>query len=101
MVLGGASRIWTPWRRALHLVNADTVVGGQRKGFKIYWARVSRRKSGGRPQTSSELRALINRMAVANLNWGAPRIHEESLKLGLEISERTVSRLIPKSRKPP
>ena len=38
------SRIWTPWRRALHLVNADTVVGWQRKGFRIYWARISQRK---------------------------------------------------------
>jgi hypothetical protein len=30
------SRIWAPWRRALHLVNPDTVVGWQRKGFRIY-----------------------------------------------------------------
>src|SRR5215467_11734697 len=95
------SRIWAPWRRALHLVNADTVVGWQRKGFRIYWARVSRRKSRGRPQASSELRALIKRMAVANPYWGAPRIHGELLKLGIGISERTVSRLMPKCRKPP
>jgi hypothetical protein len=95
------SRIWAPWRRALHLVNADTVVGWQRKGFRIYWARVSRRKSRGRPQSSSEVRALIKQMAVANPYWGAPRIHGELLKLGIEISERTVSRLMPKYRKPP
>src|SRR5215469_14496846 len=55
------SRIWAPWRRALHLVKADTVVGWQRKGFRIYWARVSQRKRGGRPLASSELRALIQR----------------------------------------
>src|SRR5215472_9074232 len=64
------SRIWAPWRRALHLVHADTVVGWQRKGFRIYWARVSQRKRGGRPPASSELRALIQRMAVANPYWG-------------------------------
>src|SRR5438874_4603894 len=40
-------------------------------------------------------------MATANPYWGAPRIHGELLKLGLEISERTVSRLMPKYRKPP
>ena len=45
--------------------------------------------------------ALIERMAVANPFWGAPRIHGELLKLGIEISERTVSRLMPKNRKPP
>ena len=33
--------------------------------------------------------------------WGAPRIHGELLKLGIEVSERTVSRLIPKRRTAP
>ena len=84
----------------MHMVNADTVVGWQRKGFTAYWARISQRKSGGRPPASSEVRALIKRMAAANLFWGAPRIHGELLKLGMEISERTVSRLMPKDRKP-
>ena len=95
------ARLWAPWRRALHLVNADTVVGWQRKGFSIYWTRISRRKLGGRPQSTSDLRALIKRMATANPYWGAPRIHGEPLKLGIEISERTVSRLLPHRRKPP
>jgi putative transposase len=40
-------------------------------------------------------------MAAANITWGAPRIHGELLKLGFEISERTVSRLMPKQRKNP
>ena len=35
-------------------------------------------------------------MAEANVGWGAPRIHGELLKLGIEVSERTVSRLMPK-----
>ena len=95
------SRIWAPWRRALHMVNGDTVVGWQRKGFRIYWARISERKSGGRPQASSDVRALIKRMATANPYWGAPRVRGELLKLGIEISERTVSRLMPENRKPP
>ena len=50
---------------------------------------------------SPDVTALIRRMAAANPYWGAPRIHGELLKLGLEISERTVSRLMPKYRKPP
>jgi len=33
--------------------------------------------------------------------WGAPRIHGELLKLGFEISERTVSRMMPKKDKKP
>jgi hypothetical protein len=39
-------------------------------------------------------------MAEANPLWGAPRIHGELQKLGIEISERTVSHLIPKQGKP-
>ena len=33
-------------------------------------------------------------MATANPLWGAPRIHGELQTLGIDISERTVSRLI-------
>jgi putative transposase len=95
------SRVWPHWRKVLHLIKADTVVGWQRKGFRIYWARISKRKSAGRRQVSSEVRALIKKMSEANLFWGAPRLHGELLKLGIEISERTVSRLIHKDRKPP
>jgi transposase InsO family protein len=39
-------------------------------------------------------------MAAANL-WGAPRIHGELLKLGIEISEASVSKYLPRRRKPP
>ena len=44
---------------------------------------------------------MIKTMFDANPFWGAPRIHGELLKLGIEISERTVSRFMPKHRKPP
>jgi len=40
-------------------------------------------------------------MADANPLWGAPRIHGELQKLGIDVAERTVSRLIPKRRSPP
>ena len=43
---------------------------------------------------------LIKRMATANL-WGAPRIHVELLKLGIQISEATVSKYMPRRGKPP
>jgi len=44
---------------------------------------------------------LVHKMAEANPFWGAPRIHGELLKLAIELPERSVSRLMPKSRKPP
>ncbi len=43
----------------------------------------------------------MRRMATANPLWGAARIHGELIKLGIEVSERTVSRCIPNGRKPP
>jgi len=39
-------------------------------------------------------RSLIRRMVNENSTWGAPRIHGELLKLGFDISERTVSRYL-------
>ena len=50
----------------------------------------------------SEVKALILQMAEANVAWGAPRIHGELLKLGIDIGERSVSRFMPpRPRKPP
>jgi transposase InsO family protein len=77
------------------------VVRWHRRGFRLFWRRKSGQQGPGRPSTSKELRDLIHRMATENLGWGAPRIHGELLKLGIHISERTVSRLMPHRRKPP
>ncbi len=40
-------------------------------------------------------------MARANASWGAPRIHGELLKLGLVVSEATVSKYLPRLRRGP
>ena len=50
---------------------------------------------------SQEVRALIFRMAAENPTWGAPRIHGELLKLGFDLSERTVSRWVRRVPKNP
>ena len=54
---------------------------------------------GGRPRIPLETRQLIREMARANFLWGAPRIHGELLKLGITVSQATVSRYMPTSRK--
>ncbi len=96
------SRFWNNWREALVIVKPDTVVRWHKKGFKIFWKLKSRRKGLGRPPISPEIRDLILKMANANPLWGAPRIHGELLKLGIEISERTVSNLMSRRKpKPP
>ena len=97
----GLARLWTGWRQAVIIVSPDTVLRWQRRRFREYWARLSRRPSGGRPRLSAEIAALVWKMATANPLWGAPRIHGELLKLGINIGERTVSRLMPKNQPRP
>src|SRR6266571_6332542 len=95
----GLMTIWKDWRSALVIVRPETVIGWQRRRFKRYWWRLSQRKGPGRPPVGSEIGHLVRNMVAANPTWGAPRIHGELLKLGFEISERTVSRLMPKRDK--
>src|SRR5258706_4220200 len=84
---------WSAWRQPLVLVTPRTVVNWHRAGFRLYWTCVSRvRQVGGRKRVSKEVRALIFRMVAENPTWGAPRIHGELLKLGFDLSERSVSR---------
>jgi len=84
---------------ALVLVKPSTVVKWHRQGFRIYWWWRSR--CPGRPKTSREIRDLIRRMSLANPHWGAPRIHGELLKLGIEVSQATVGRHLPRRPKTP
>jgi hypothetical protein len=62
--------------------------------LSVVWRLRSRPKSLGRPKIDAEVRALIRRMVNENPSWGAPRIHGELLKLGFDVSERTVSRYL-------
>jgi putative transposase len=93
------SRLWPDWQHALILVKPETVVGWHRQGFKLYWTWKSRSR-GGRPLIDAEIRTLIRQMTRENPTWGAPRIHGELLKLGFEVGEATVSRYMPRRRKP-
>jgi len=86
--------LWPSWRNVLVIVKPETVVAWHRAGFRLFWRLRSRPKSPGRPKIDAELRSLIQRMAQENPIWGAPRIHGELLKLGFEVSERTVSRYL-------
>ena len=94
------SRLWKNWRSSLQVVRPETVVRWHRQGFRRYWAWKSRHRRG-RPAIGTEVRDLIRRMSRANPLWGAPRIHGELLKLGLTVSQATVSKYMPRQRRPP
>src|SRR5436190_1679802 len=95
------AKVWVGWRQSLVIVTPDTVLRWQRRRFREHWTKLSRRPTRGRPRVDPEITALVIQMAAANPLWGAPRIHGELLKLGIHISERTVSRLLPRKRRPP
>jgi putative transposase len=92
-------RLWPQVLDAMVLVKPATVVQWHRRGFRLYWRRRSRRL--GRPRMSREIRDLICEMSQANPLWGAPRIHGELLKLGIDVSQATVGRYLPWRPKPP
>ena len=83
------------------MVQPETVIRWQRAGFRLFWTWKSRRHGPGRPALAPALRALIRRMSEANPLWGAPRIHGELRKVGLEISQATVSKYLVRRRTPP
>jgi putative transposase len=86
-------RFWPRWSDVLLIVKPETVVGWHRAGFRLYW-RWRSRPRGGRPKITAEIRTHIQTMASENTGWGAPKIHGELLKLGFEVSERTVARYL-------
>ena len=71
-----------------------------RAGFRAYW-RWKSRPRGGRPTTPGDIRRLIREMSVANPLWGAPRIHGELLKLGIDVGQTTVAKYMARRRMPP
>jgi transposase InsO family protein len=83
------------WKQALHIVQPDTLMRWHRELFSLYW----RRKSQGKSKISPETIALIHKMAWENQIWGAERMRGELLKLGIEVSKRTIQRYMPKERK--
>ncbi len=94
-------RFCKEWKKHIYFVKPETVISWHRQGFKLFWANKSKRKPG-RPEITYEIKELVKQMLKANPLWGAPRIHGELLKLGIEISEKSVSNLIRRMNpKPP
>ena len=86
--------------QVLTIIRPETLVRWHRAGFRCYW-RWKSRPLGGRPPIGTELRVLIRRMSVENPLWGAPRIHGELLKLGIEVAQSSVAKYMIERRGPP
>jgi transposase InsO family protein len=88
------SHFTTFWKQALHIVQPDTLLRWHRELFQFYW----RRKSRGKPKISAETIALIEKLVKENQLWGAEQLRGELMKLGIEVSKRTIQRYMPKDR---
>src|SRR6478736_1669334 len=93
--------LWIDWRSSLVIVKPETVIGWHRKGFRLFWTWKIRHGQPGRPPVSKEIRQLIRKMSRENPLWGAPRIHGELLKPGIDIGETSVGKYLMRHRKPP
>jgi len=100
MVLGWVYQLFPKTREALAIVRPGTVVRWHRAGFRRYW-RWKSRPRWGRPGVPAAIRQLIREMSVANPLWGAPRIHGELLKLGIDIGQTSVAKYMARGRTPP
>jgi hypothetical protein len=100
LVFAGLYRLAAEVLGALKILKPETVIRWHRTGFRTYW-RWKSRPHGGRPRTAADVRQLIYEMSVANPLWGAPRIHGELLKLGVDVGQTTVAKYMAKRRRPP
>ena len=85
---------------SLAIVEPRTVVRWHRAGFRLFWRWKSQSRSG-RPRVPLEIRRLIREMSLANPLWGAPRIHGELLKLGIDVGQTSVAKYMARRRRPP
>jgi hypothetical protein len=72
------------------IIQPETIVRWHRAGFRCYW-RWKSRSRGGSPQIQTDFRALTRQMSKENPLWGAPRIHGELLKFGINVGQTSVA----------
>ena len=86
------SKAWPGWKSRLCIVQPSPVLQGHRTGFRLFWRWNSSPRTPGRKAITPDTIRLIRDMSRANPLWGAPRIHGELLKLGLDVAQRSVAR---------
>ena len=91
LVFAGLYRLVPGVLDALKILKPETVIRWHRAGFRAYW-RWKSRSRGGRRKTPLEVRQLIRDMSIENPLWGAPRVHGELLKLGIDVGQTTVAK---------
>jgi hypothetical protein len=100
MILVWLYRLFPSVLSAVTIIQPDAIIRWHRPGLCHYW-RWKSRSRGGRPKVPMEIRRLIRDMSLANWLWGAPRIHGELLKLGIEVAQSTVAKYMARRERGP
>jgi transposase InsO family protein len=100
LIFIGLYRLFPSLIDASIVFKPETLLRWHRTGFRLFWRWKSRRRLG-RPAVSADIRSLVRRISRENPQWGAPRIHGELLKLGIEIAQSTVAKYMVRRRGPP
>jgi len=97
-ILAALIRLLPGKLRTHRLVTSGTVLRWHRRLTARKWTYPHRT---GRPPVSTEITALIERLATENTSWGYQRIQGELLKLGHRVSASTIRRVLTALRIPP
>ena len=95
------SRMWPNWRTALLIVKPDTVIRWQKKRFREFWCRMSRRGRRGRPRIRRHHAQFIRRISADHPEYGEDRIALElEVKFGIKHSTATIRKYMVKRSGP-
>ncbi len=97
-ILAALARLLPAVLRAHRLVTPGTLLAWHRQLIIRRWTYPNR---PGRPRTSPEIGDLVLRLARENPAWGYRRVHGELCRLGHQISQATVRRILRAGRRSP
>jgi putative transposase len=90
-VLAGLARLLPVVLRSYRLVTPGTLLAWHRRVVKRTWTYPNK---PGRCGVSQQIRDLVLRLARENPRWGYRRVHGELGRLGYQVSESTVRRIL-------